>query len=418
MLLPVHDHITGAVDTEWCRRMVAEAPDDPELRLRVAEALRMSASTAAMLSEAEGHLRRAVALIAAAEPDPILDRTAPTAEGAPSSATVNSIQTLALRRLALLLCQRGDDNEARPLLTALGYRYRLAHDVLHYGWPPALQSDVVSRRFVVALDDALPPALGSLLRGAFHPTAPFWSETGYDLTPRFFSFLHPLGGPPSNAMEQVLQTLHSLAVQHFPEAKAARWAEWWVHKRPHGCGHPLHFDAADEGRGGVLSPVVGSVLFLSPEGVGGPTIVTHQWYDEPRIAEFGYLSHPAPNRYLLFPGGFEHGVIPGRGVPSVPQPRVSFMVAFWKDAADARPKVEGALTGSAEPMPDPNTSPLCWPRAFRSLAPAEPSAPREVGVVALDAVWEDVDAKLNWWDWCGLSHLTWIPLSEFFFTGF
>lgn len=22
---------------------------------------------------------------------------------------------------------------------------------------------------------------------------------------------------------------------------------------------------------------------------------------------------------------------------------------------------------------------------------------------------KDVDTKLNWWDWCGLSHLTWIP---------
>ena len=54
-------------------------------------------------------------------------------------------------------------------------------------------------------------------------TAAFWREHHYDCeTSDYFSFLHPLTGPPQNSLDQVLQLLHAEACKHFPQAKYAQ----------------------------------------------------------------------------------------------------------------------------------------------------------------------------------------------------
>lgn len=37
----------------------------------------------------------------------------------------------------------------------------------------------------------------------------------------------------------------------FPGLGEAKLAEWWAHKRPHACGHQMHYDSDNEGIGGV-----------------------------------------------------------------------------------------------------------------------------------------------------------------------
>ena len=57
--------------------------------------------------------------------------------------------------------------------------------------------------------------------------------------------------------------------------------EWWVHLRPHSNGHQLHFDSdetAIEHGQQPRHPIVSSVLFVSDDAIGGPTLVTNQVY--------------------------------------------------------------------------------------------------------------------------------------------
>ena len=89
------------------------------------------------------------------------------------------------------------------------------------------------------------------------------------------------------------------------------YAEWWCHSKPHCAGHLLHFDQSDDAQ----TPLVSTVLYLSEEGVGGPTLVTEQAMVDKHIAPQGWLCKPKENRLLLFRGSLLHGVVPGAGLP-------------------------------------------------------------------------------------------------------
>jgi hypothetical protein len=111
----------------------------------------------------------------------------------------------------------------------------------------------------------------------------------------------------------------------------------------------MHFDSDNEGAGAVQNPIVSSVLYLSGNGIGGPTLVTDQAFNATELALRGWMVHPAVGRLTLFDGKVLHGVIPGRRPSPVPGAhRVTFMVAFWRDIR-CRPRADG-LPGASQPV--------------------------------------------------------------------
>lgn len=130
--------------------------------------------------------------------------------------------------------------------------------------------------------------------------------------------------------------IRSLAEQQFPERmKNVGAVEWWAHSRPPKSGHWMHFDSANDNKGGRATPCVSSVLFLS-EGPFPPTLVTDEFHtahdttSDMDPATNAWLVHPKENRLLLFDGTAMHSVIPGdpKAGPKAGR-RVTFMCVFW-----------------------------------------------------------------------------------------
>ena len=167
-------------------------------------------------------------------------------------------------QLALLLCQRGEDEDARNLLQFMGFTHRLGRDVLRYASSPVEACAEASKDaddVVRAFDDALDAETLRFLRGAFarYPTredrrlriAPLARDDYFRPTTGFFSYVHRLGDEaPENVMDVVVERVREIASLAFPRVKTARFAEWWAHARPHSDGHQLHFDSHDEGAEG------------------------------------------------------------------------------------------------------------------------------------------------------------------------
>ena len=201
----------------------------------------MLADTPAKLLAVEGSLRRTMVRFkakCAADPDRVAATT-----------------------LALLLYQRGADVQGNEIVLKLNCTHRLAPCILRYA--PALiaapngssapAATVDARRYVQAVDDVFPDSLLLHMKEAFSQGSPFWREHNYCPSPPspYFSYLHPISQRPSNALEHVLAYAYQITCRHFPQAREAKYAEWWAHCRPHCSGHQMHFDSDDEGRGGV-----------------------------------------------------------------------------------------------------------------------------------------------------------------------
>ena len=69
----------------------------------------------------------------------------------------------------------------------------------------------------------------------------------------------------------------------------------------------------------LVQYVIQSVLlsYLTPEGIGGPTLVTTQTLQSQTLAKNGWLIFPNENSLGVFDGKYLHGVIPGKGVTNV-----------------------------------------------------------------------------------------------------
>lgn len=381
---------------------LALIPEDASLFFAVAQLLRLNATSLKEIQSAEEYLRKT---LVAQEKHP------------QEELSVRAVK----QDLAMILCQLGRDDEAREILISLNYLYRLSRSVLCY------RRDVESKEsnggHCTVVDQTLPPKLLEAMQHAFSPKSTFWREHNY---PRsgYFSYLHSLTEPPSNSMDQLVQYLHKVAMAHFPQAKNARFAEWWAHTRPHGAGHQMHFDSDDEGRGGVHNPLVGSIFYLTEGDVGGPTLVTDQQQQHKRSAEKGWLVFPKLNRFAMFQGDLLHCVIPGRlgeGIPPPPQDgrRATFMVAFW-DTVRPQMQLNGA-PGASQMFPKANTTKAEWPSLFRSLPEdfTATSASVVPGVCTpVDSVWEDVDLAANKAKKIELASLTGIFDYESGFQGF
>ena len=169
--------------------------------------------------------------------------------------------SVAATTLARLLYQRGADEQGNRIARNLNCSHRLAPCILRYA--PAMDASSSSvntsaaceeaRRYVQAVDSAIPDDLLQHMKEAFSQTSPFWREHKYCPSPPspYFSYLHLIPHRPTNALEKILSYLHEMACRHFPQVRGAKYVEWWAHCRPHCSGHQMHFDSDDEGRGGV-----------------------------------------------------------------------------------------------------------------------------------------------------------------------
>jgi hypothetical protein len=379
----------------------------------------------------------------------------------------------ALNGLALLLHQEQRFDRLQQLLSSAGFRYRLSDAIIcyphhhHSSNHDAAYKQLLKEgsRYVRVLDNALPVPIVQHLRRAFSNTSAFWREHHYSTIPAsgYFSYLHPLqpsDQPPAtssgqlvdsagtqyqhcfNGFDQIIAHVHALVLGMFPKVAQARYAEWWAHCRPHSSGHQLHFDSDDEGRGGVRNPIVSTVIFLSTSNrIGGPTLVTNQAFVSRKLADRGWLAHPADNRIVMFDGSVLHGVIPGHGVPDQQLQhegdggdgrRITLMIAFWKDAIARPGNSPGAnrLFPQTCPTSTSTTSTIAtatsysWQHLLAPLLPhqsfsyADAPSPQEAIPIGVSQIWQDVNIDENKRNLCNVAALRLLPAYHLCFQGF
>ncbi|KAF6257421.1 hypothetical protein COO60DRAFT_1227495 [Scenedesmus sp. NREL 46B-D3] len=144
------------------------------------QVVRASAASHDELQQAEAHLQQAVASaeqLSAQQDGLLLQSNQACAAEADAADAARSA-------LAMMLCQSGREVEAAVHLAALGFKFRLSNEVLHYALPssppaaaPAEQG--ASDFLLQVLDNALPQQLLLHLQQVFAPAAPFWREHSY-----------------------------------------------------------------------------------------------------------------------------------------------------------------------------------------------------------------------------------------------
>lgn len=297
------------------------------------------------------------------------------------------------RAYALALFQRGRAQEGTMILR---HRfpdacYRLADDVLAYGTGEA-GATKFDKGSVGAFDDSLPAPLFGAVATALAPEGAFWPAHAYDdETSGFFSYVHSLD--EDGVVVHAARRFQQLFAKTVPAIAEATGIEWWTHRRPHGAGHQLHFDSADEGAGadGPEHPLCSVVLYLSAARLGGPTLVTTQSSGavEMRCRDAAALVPVIPNRAVCFRGDLLHAVVPGRG----PAPggetarRVTLMISFWRQP-HARHERDGAPSAA---MRFPVN--VDWTVPFREdVDGADDSKPKRTAPVPVAQLWTAVGA--------------------------
>jgi hypothetical protein len=188
-------------------------------------------------------------------------------------------------------------------------------------------------------------------------------------------------------------------------------AEWWVHSRPHCCGHQLHYDS-DESRiekgGSPQHPVASCILYLSPSEIGGPTLISNQMLNQ-GLGTHTWLVETKENRLFVFNAKYLHGVIPGVGpIPSSNEDsrRLTLMIGFWR-SLEAKDKGIDCV-GAGQPFPLTRQVPnslteaktrFTWPhemkmRSDRSIVndepdtkPFSPSDLSQYGIQSVEPFW-------------------------------
>ena len=271
-----------------------------------------------------------------------------------------------LARLILLLLQQGRNEEAIPLLMDGRWKYRLASWIL---CPDEEKHGSEKDGFPGCVyDNAIPEGFLQHLQNLLSPASEFWTEHGYNEIlgsgeVGYFSYVQDVEGEAQNTLDLIIRHVWEVLKKTslFPGLEDAKVAEWWAHKRPHACGHQMHYDSDNEGIGGVRNPICSCILYvIAPPGVGGPTLVTNQKLSKAQLGSRGWLVTPRQGRLAAYDGTYFHGVVPGCGkAPSVSEPefqrRVTFMIAFWKEIR-TRPFGPDGLPGSSRPLPDRSVS--------------------------------------------------------------
>lgn len=307
-------------------------------------------------------------------------------------------------KMALLLCQSGRAERATAGLQSLGYSCRLARHVLDYPLEANNNNNHNNQDILISsysgtvtpcpcriYDHFLSATELQHLQTVFlHPSANYWTDHQYHVEPPspYFSYLIPTKdfdkyGFIGRLMKKVY---NHLVTEDFKLLKRCTCVEMWAHNRPHASGHQLHFDSDDEGRGGVRNPIISTILYLTDNSCGGPSLVTNQTLVDTELASQGWLAHPKKARLVAFDGRVLHGVIPGKGQGS--QRRVTLMFAFWRDIKVRK----GNTPGAARSFPTTGS----WTTTLRKDVQVDPVAANAVATnpIALDHVYEKLDGKV------------------------
>jgi len=305
--------------------------------------------------------------------------------------------------LALLLAQEGKEAECDSYLLAMGFRWKLSSQILHYEKPPTTSPPKETISGFQVLDGVLPNVLLLALQNGFVKGTRFWEDHGYP-TDHFFSYHYTLTDLPKNLVEQTIRAIRPLVAKVYPNLKSATGAEWWVHKRDKGGGHQLHFDLDERhlnSGNGVRSALCTSILYLTGGSCFGPTLVTDQRLKS-GLATKAWLVHPKANRMVIFDGSQLHGVVPGRPLPNTSpatddtMPRVTIMIAWWVDDVRYKGEPEFGEFGGNFPVPDFSREDVYYtwnqdvPVLEAQLSPVNPSP---VDVPKVSPVWEKVQER-------------------------
>ena len=308
-----------------------------------------------------------------------------------------------LAKLILLLLQEGRDEEAVALLRSGDWKFRLAPWVMR----PDDEGMECAGFPGCVLDNAIPESFLQHLQGFLSRESKFWLEHEYNEVSGsgkagYFSYVQQLLGEATSTLDVIIRHVWELlkARGAFPELGEATVAEWWAHKRPHACGHQMHYDSDNEGIGGVRNPICSCVIFVeAPAGIGGATLVTDQSLPKRSLGTKGWLITPSPGRLAAYDGTYFHGVVPGRGASPGNGRRITFMIAYWK-TIQQRPFQEDGLPGSSRPLPNPAEPFEVGPRRYtwhQQLALPLPlefdTSPKEVSLRCWKPLWTDIEGK-------------------------
>ena len=259
-----------------------------------------------------------------------------------------------MEHLGTLLLQQGCWDEAAAILEQLNYTHCLGRSIINYDVNlPALATSQSERRsfknnnIVHVYKNVLTDEVLGKFKTAFHKNSPFWTEHKYPRS--YFSYSHRLTKVGNNNLiEQLARYVQNIISVKFPKVRDAKVVEWWAHRRPHCHAHQMHFDSDNEGEGSeIRNPIASTILYLSPEGIGGPTLVTTQTLHSKALAKNGWLIFPSENCLGVFDGRYLHGVIPGKGFVERKENvndnrRITLMLAFWDEIEIRDNPVPGA----------------------------------------------------------------------------
>jgi hypothetical protein len=308
-----------------------------------------------------------------------------------------------MEHLGYLLLQENRRDEAVGILEQLNYAYCLGTNIICYdNKQNKIATNQNNNNIVHVYKNVLNDVVLSKLQKAFHQKSKFWDEHNYPCG--YFSYSHKIANISSspstsnnnnnssssnhnstNLLEQFASYIQQIILEKFPKVKDAKVVEWWAHRRPHCHSHQMHFDSDNEGIGTVRNPIASTVFYLTPEGIGGPTLVTTQTLQSQTLADRGWLIFPKENCLGVFSGKYLHGVIPGKGfctqkqtgttlnnnmgeaTPSLlPPRRITLMVAFWDDI-EIRDNKEPGASRMFPSSNNANSTNYVWPTLLKPI---------------------------------------------------
>ena len=112
-------------------------------------------------------------------------------------------------------------------------------------------------------------------------------------------------------------------------------AEYWVQMVSASEGINFHYDKDESlasNKGIMMYPLISSILYLTD--IGAPTLILNQTsidgnYESPEIPDQGYLSYPKENRYTMFRGNLQHGVLASAAKGSSAGVRKTLLINWW-----------------------------------------------------------------------------------------
>jgi len=185
--------------------------------------------------------------------------------------------------------------------------------------------------------DALPKAL---FRRLAHAVEAVGTERMEDMGSYNTTFWFPLGGEPTNIVEECVSRL----CQAVRPGAGCIGMEWWLGRLKYGESLPFHTDRDRSLRkqtGEIVHPLWSSILYLN-RFPSSPTIVYDQvlardgesWI--PPRPKAGKSLEAVPNHYAVFRGDLRHGVVAngatgkrsGAGGKS-PALRLTLLINYW-----------------------------------------------------------------------------------------